>query len=191
MSQQLIDHIKKTVDLKPDELEKILNAFRKVRYKKKESLQRPGELCRYNYFVVKGLLRMFFIDRKGVERTVQFALENWWMTDCLAYGSAKGSDFYIQAVETTEVMRLDFHLQEKLLNEVPSLEKYFRVLYQKAYGAAQMRTRLFYEWSREELFHHFNSNYPDFVKRVPQYLLASFLGFTPEYLSEIRKKAVS
>jgi CRP-like cAMP-binding protein len=78
--------------------------------------------------------------------------------------------------------------EEELLATFPYMEKYFRTIYQRATAAAQRRIRVLYELSREELFLHFNEMYPEFVQRVPQYLLASFLGFTPEYLSKIRKK---
>ncbi|WP_223815814.1 hypothetical protein [Adhaeribacter rhizoryzae] len=75
-----------------------------------------------------------------------------------------------------------------MLHQHPKLERYFRMIYQRAYAASQMRIKYLYDLSREELFYHFLDHYPDFVQRIPQYLLASFLGFTPEYLSEIRSK---
>jgi hypothetical protein len=78
-----------------------------------------------------------------------------------------------------------------LLKEIPELNAYFHLLFQKSYAASQIRLRLLYELSKEELYRHFSHQFPDFMQRVPQYLLASFLGFTPEYLSEIRKKYVS
>jgi hypothetical protein len=80
---------------------------------------------------------------------------------------------------------------DELLEAHPVMEKYFRCIYQKAYAAAQMRVKLLYEYSREELYRQFLKNYPTFLQRVPQYLIASYLGFTPEYLSEIRKKNFS
>jgi ribosomal protein L10 len=68
------------------------------------------------------------------------------------------------------------------------MERYFRFIYQRAYAASQMRFKYLYEFSKEEFYQHLNENYPEFIQRIPQYLIASFLGFTPEYLSEIRKK---
>lgn len=176
------------VSLQPEDRALISACFQVRSVKKKENLVAAGHICKYKYFVEKGCLRMFFINEKGVEQTTQFAIENWWMTDELAFQSQQVSDFYIQAVEESEVLALDWASQEKLLHAVPYLERYFRLIYQRAYGAAQMRVRFLYEFSPEEIYAHFNTHFPEFIQRIPQYLLASFLGFTPEYLSEIRKK---
>ena len=74
---------------------------------------------------------------------------------------------------------------------IPKMERYFRKIHQRAHGASQFRIRCQYDLSREELYRHLMSLYPEFVQRIPQYLLASYLGFTPEYLSEIRAKKLS
>jgi hypothetical protein len=141
--------------------------------------------------VLSGCLRKFFVNEKGIEQTTEFAIENWWMTDILAYEGGLPTEFYIQAVENSEVLRIDHFSQEKLLHAFPKMERYFRLIYQRAYAASQMRIKYLYSFSKEEMFHHFNKHYPEFVRRIPQNLIASFLGFTPEYLSEIRKKTRS
>ncbi|MGV3540028.1 MAG: Crp/Fnr family transcriptional regulator [Rufibacter sp.] len=98
------------------------------------------------------------------------------------------TQFCIQAVEASEVLVLEHAAQEALLKNVPKMERHFRCIYQRAFAASQMRIKYLYDYSREELYHHFHQHFPEFVQRVPQYLLASFLGITPEYLSEIRGK---
>jgi CRP-like cAMP-binding protein len=162
--------------------------FKPIHLKKKEDLVKAGDVCKSNHFVVKGCLRLFFVTEKGVEQTIQFAIENWWLTDYLAFQNQKTTDFFIQAVENTDVVAIDFHSQEQLFEQFPQLERYFRLVYQKAYATTQVRIKYLYDLSREELYHHFHESYPEFIQRIPQYLVASFLGFTPEYLSEIRKK---
>lgn len=131
---------------------------------------------------------MYFISEKGVEQTTQFAIENWWLSDYMSFQFQKSSEFCIQAVEKTEMMVIDHQDQERLMAEFPAMERYFRIIYQKAYAAAQKRVKYMYELSKEEQYRQFVSMFPDFTQRIPQYLLASYLGFTPEYLSEIRKK---
>jgi hypothetical protein len=101
------------------------------------------------------------------------------------------STFFIQAVENTIVWALSWQTQEQLFLKFPPLERYFRLVYQRAYAAEQWRIKFIYDFSKEEIYQHFSSKFPGFVQRIPQYLLASFLGFTPEYLSEIRKKSIS
>ena len=159
--------------------------------KKKENLLVEGKVCKANYFVVQGCLRMFFVNDKDIEQTVQFALENWWLADYTSFSSGSPSGFYIQAVEKTKVLSLTHNAQEKLLKQHPQLERYFRLVHQRAHAAAQFRIKGLYGNSREVLYHQFVQRYPEFVQRIPQYLLASFLGITPEYLSELRGRAVS
>jgi CRP-like cAMP-binding protein len=120
-----------------------------------------------------------------------FAIENWWISDFTAFQHCSTAQFSIRAVETTEVLCITADRQRELLTKLPELNEYFHLVFQKAYAASQMRFRFLYELSKEELYHHFNQHFPAFIQRVPQYLLASFLGFTPEYLSEIRQKYIS
>ena len=157
-------------------------------WRKKENLLVEGQICKSHYFVLNGCLRKFFVNEKGIEQTTEFAIENWWITDNIAFENKLVSEFYIQAVENSEILIIDHHSQEKLLAEFPKMERYFRFIYQRAYAASQMRIKYLYSFSKEEFYHHLNSKYPAFVQRIPQYLIASFLGFTPEYLSEIRNK---
>lgn len=188
MPEKFIEHVSKCVSLRQDEQSTILSYFKPIKVNKKENLLEEGQICRFNYFVEKGCLRMFFINEKGTEQIVQFAIENWWMTDYLSFGRQNPSHFYIQTVEDSEILSIDIHAQEKLFDAFPQLERYFRIIFQNAYASSQLRIKYLYEFSKEELYHHFNTNFPEFVQRVPQYMLASFLGLTPEYLSEIRKK---
>ncbi|PSR55330.1 Crp/Fnr family transcriptional regulator [Adhaeribacter arboris] len=188
MSEQLIKHFARFVEIKEADVPAILSYFQPIRLAKKESLLSEGSICTSNYFVVKGCLRLFFVNEKGVEQTIQFAIENWWLTDYLAFQNQQPSNFYIQGVEKTEVLAISFSAQEQLFQQFPHLERYFRLIYQKAYGASQVRIKFLYDYSREELYQNFAASYPQFIQRIPQYLLASFLGFTPEYLSELRKK---
>jgi CRP-like cAMP-binding protein len=134
---------------------------------------------------------MFFIKESGVEQTTQFAIENWWMTDLLAFEKQAPSTFYIQAVEKSEILAIDHQSYEKLLLQFPQMERYFRAIYQRAFASSQLRIKYIYDFSKEEMYKHFRDHFPEFIQRVPQYLLASFLGFTPEYLSEIRSKTRS
>jgi CRP-like cAMP-binding protein len=159
--------------------------------RKKQNLLEEGKVCKANYFVTEGCLRMFFVNEKGVEQTVQFALENWWLADYNSFTAQKPSGFYIQAVEPTAVLTLDYNAQEELLKAYPQMERYFRLVHQRAHAAFQFRIKMLYGSSREENYRLFISSYPAFVQRIPQYLLASFLGFTPEYLSELRKRNIS
>jgi len=188
MSRELMEHIRKFVSLDEASADSVSGECHPESFKKKAFLLREGQLCRKDYFVVSGCLRMFFIDEKGQEQTTHFAIENWWMSDYRSYEHQTPSVFFIQAVEDTRVLSLERDHQERLFTEVPVFCRYYGKVLQRAYAASQLRVKLMKEYSREALYHHFVSLFPDFVRRVPQYMLASYLGFTPEYLSEIRKK---
>lgn len=187
----LIRHFKRFVELTSEEESEIVNYFQLKEFSKKESLMELNSRCRYHFFVLKGCLRMFFIGEKGVEQTIQFAIENWWITDYAAFERQGITDFAIQAVEPTCVMQIDFKNQMLLLEDFPKLERYYRMIYQRAYAALQMRTKYLYDFSKEEFYHHFNNHFPEFTRRIPQHLLASYLNMTPEYLSEIKSKLQS
>jgi CRP-like cAMP-binding protein len=184
-------HILKFTKINNEQFVEILSYFKLQIISKKENILTEGQICKTNYFVGKGILRKFFINKKGVEQTTEFAIENWWMTETFSYTNQSPTEFYIQAVEKSEVLSISREAYTELLEKHPQMEKYFRCVYQKAYAAAQMRIKFQYEHSREELYHFFRKNQPEFLQRVPQYLIASYLGFTPEYLSEIRKKSIS
>ena len=182
------EHLDKFINISDEEYTSVLSFFQILDVKKKHNLMLDGEICKSIYFVVKGCLRKFFINEKGVENTTEFAIENWWITDTFAYERQIKSDFCIQAVERSTILVIDLQSQEKLLKKHPVMERYFRMIYQRAYAASERRIRYLYEMSREELYMHFSTQYPKFIQRIPQYLIASYLGFTPEYLSEIRAK---
>ncbi len=184
----LAQHIRQFVPFSETDEKLLLSLINTLEVKKKEYLLKEGQACKVNYFVVKGCLRLFFINDKGVEQTTQFAIENWWMSDNMSYMDQKPSTFNIQAVERSQVIALDKQTQEKLFEQLPQLEKYFRIMFQRAYAASQFRIKYLYDLSKEENYRFFASSFPGFVQRIPQYLLASYLNLTPEYLSEIRKK---
>ena len=184
-------HLRKFIEISDMEFEELLPYFSVVSLKKKETIMDKGQLCNYHYFVLDGCLRKYFINNKGVEHTTEFAIENWWITDNIAYENQLQSEFSIQAVERSEILLISHHNQEELLYKFPKMERYFRFVYQRAYAASQMRIKYLYDYSREELYAYFCKKHPYFIQRIPQYLIASFLGFTPEYLSELRRKMLS
>jgi CRP-like cAMP-binding protein len=191
MLEILKEHIGRFVEISEQDYPEILAYFKPLHVGKKQNLLVEGKVCSVNYFVVKGCLRLFFVNEKGIEQTTQFALENWWLADYTSFSSNKPSDLYIQAVEKSDVLAITFTAQEEMLEKFPRMERYFRLIHQRAHAAFQFRIRILYNLSREEMYRHFNTHFPEFVQRIPQYLLASFLGFTPEYLSEIRSKRIS
>lgn len=186
--QNFINHLKKYIPISEDEI-KILRQYVKIiTVKKKDFLLKEGGICKANYFVEQGCLRMFFVNDKGIEQITHFGLENWWVSDYMSLTKQINSQFYIQSVENSEIIAIEQQTQEQLFEQIPKLERYFRIMLQISYAAAQMRVKFFHDFSKEESYRHFVAMFPQFIQRIPQYMLASYLGLTPEYLSELRKK---
>ena len=191
MYTALFAHIEKFVTLEASEIDLLESVLSLSNIKKKDHVLREGQVCNTLYFIVKGCMRQYIINSKGTEQTLQFGIESWWITDYLSYHNHVPSHFYIQAVEKSVVLYITQEKQEKLLEEFPVMERYFRFVYQRAYAAAQKRIKFLFSFSKEEFYFQAVRNHPEFIQRVPQYLIASYLGFTPEYLSEIRKRLLS
>lgn len=188
MYDKLIKHISNYINIEDKDIQKLSEYIIYHDLKNKQYILEEGQVCKSYYFVESGCLRMFFNNNKGVEQTTQFALENWWMTDIQSILNQMPSDYYIQAIEKSKIISINHSRFKELLSEVPVFETYFRIITEIALSASQLRIKLLYELSKEEMYIHFRNSFPEFVQRVPQYMLASFLGLTPEYLSEIRKK---
>ncbi|MDB5005229.1 MAG: Crp/Fnr family transcriptional regulator [Mucilaginibacter sp.] len=184
----LLEHIRKYVAITDDEAGLICSKLKVTAIKKKAFLLIPGKVCKANYFVSKGLLRLYFINKKEQEQITQFGLECWWITDYDSLDTQKPSGFYIQAVEDAEVIAWTQETQAELTHAIPQLETYFRKILQRAYTAAQRRIVYILDYTDEERYRLFSTSYPGFLQRVPQYMLASYLGFTPQFLSKIRAK---
>ena len=188
MQSNLIKHIGKYIELDDTSIAVLNKYFKPVSYKKKDFLLQEGQVCRSLHFVEKGCLRMFFINDKTSEQITQFAMENWWISDFFSFTDNNPSPYYIQTVEKSEILSIDRLSFETMLKELPQMERYFRIIMQRAVAASQLRIKYMSELSKEEFYMHFRTSFPEFVQRVPQYMIASYLGLTPEYVSELRKK---
>lgn len=188
MNKNIIHQLRKYIDLSESEATVFSSNVETRQLKKKEFILEESQVCRHQYFVEKGCLRMYFINKKGVEQITQFAIDGWWISDYQSLMNNAPSGYYIQAVEETRIVSIDNQNLVILLSELPQVERYFRLMLQKAVAGAQLRSKLLYEMSKEEFYVHFSTSFPEFMQRVPQYMIASYLGLTPEYLSELRNK---
>ncbi|OCX54064.1 cyclic nucleotide-binding protein [Mucilaginibacter sp. PPCGB 2223] len=188
MYTQLSEHIRRFVTLTVDEEQLLQAKIQSKTLKKKEFLLQPGKVCPGNYFVVKGCLRLYFVNDKLNEQITQFAIESWWIADYDSLLNKQPSQCYIQAIEPCELFFLPAMHQTELFEQVPKLQTYFYIMMQKAFVASQRRIGFIFNQSDEERYRHFVKLFPGFIQRVPQYMLASYLGFTPQFLSRLRAK---
>lgn len=190
MQDALLNHINKFTPLTGDEEDIILACTSVQQLKKKEFLLKKGQVCNTYNFIAEGCLRCFSTDDEDNETILQFAIENWWMTDYSSFNTRKPTHLNIQAVENAVVVKIPYEVLETLLEKVPKLERYFRIITQRALDASHRRIEYVYTKSGEERYRYFSKSFPQFVQRIPQYMLASYLGFTPEFLSKIRAKKI-
>lgn len=188
MHTPLLHHIQRFISITEEETQALKTYCTLKKTDKKELLFKEGHVCPTNYFVAKGCYRLFYVNEKGIETIVQFAIENWWIADYMSLEKQIPSPFSLQAIEPGELIVFEKQVLEELLEKVPKLERYFRIVAQRANGAAQRRIKYISELSGEERYEQFTTSFPKFVQRIPQYMLASYLGFTPEFLSKLRAK---
>lgn len=154
---------------------------------KDEVLLRQGENCKYTFFVAKGLLRAFTINQNGKEHILQFAPENWFISDRSSILFGDKSKQFIEAVEDSEVILLESETFEKLGELSPEFQKFNMFLLHNHIRHLQNRINQLLSATAEERYMDFIRMYPDILLRVPQWMVASYLGITPESLSRVRK----
>ena len=176
------------VILTPAEQELIKNYLTPKKLRKKQYLLQEGEVCKSVAFVEKGGLRAYSLDPGGNEHIIQFALEGWTISDLYSFITGEPATYNIDALEDTELVIISKSAHEELLNKVPKYETYTRLNITGAYLAMQKRLTSTISLTLEERYANFVTTYPDIVQRVPQHMIASYMGLTPETLSRMRKK---
>jgi CRP-like cAMP-binding protein len=184
----LHQHITNKVSLTEEEWATITSFFIPKKVRKKQYLLQAGDVSEYMIFVNKGCLRSYTVDEKGDEHIVQFAIEGWWIGDMNSFLTGDAATFNIDALEDSEVLLLDLNAQEKLFEQVTKFERYMRLLLQSNYIAMHRRLVSTISTTAEDKYLRMITKYPDIVQRVPQHMIASYLGLKPETLSRIRKK---
>ncbi len=153
-----------------------------------EFLLQKGQVCRHSFFIEKGLARFYSIDDSGKEHILQFAPENWFVTDRESVYCHAASTYFIDAIEDTEAVLIDTRLTEYIAEINPLFRTYNEQILQNHIRHLQNRINLLISASAEQRYLDFIQLYPDLTLRVPQWMIASFLGITPESLSRVRKE---
>lgn len=190
-AQKLIQHIDQLLPLNAEEKEILSSKLLSKKLRRRQYLLQEGDLCRHYNFVVNGCLRMYFVDEKGSEHNLQFATENWWVSDIGSFHAEKPSQLNIDALEATEIIRIKKEDLLFLYKHHPKFDRYFRVLTENAFVKMQDRVLQNISSTVEERYLSFLENYPNLTNRISQVQIASFIGVTPEFLSKIRKNRIT
>ena len=189
MFELLFQKFDENINLAEEEKELSRSFFIPKKLRKRQYLLQQGDVSKYVAFVEKGLLRSYIVNDKGAEHIIQFAFEGWWISDQFSFLTGEPSEYNIEAMEDCELLLLTKQAEEEMLQKIPKLERFFRILLQNSLIATQKRLASSLSQTAEE-------RYSDLIKvcpktlphRIPQHMLASFLGITPETLSRIRRQ---
>ncbi|MDF2383960.1 Crp/Fnr family transcriptional regulator [Nostoc ellipsosporum NOK] len=188
MFEVLLGNINKKIDLTEKEQELVKTFFIPKKLRRKQFLLQDGEVCQYTAFVEKGLLRSYTVDDKGHEHVLQFALEDWWIADIYSFLTNEPSGYNIDALEDAELLLINKASYEAMMEAVPKMERYFRILTQNSLIATQRRLSGNISLSAEENYKQLIAGNTTILQRVPQHMIASFLGIAPETLSRVRRQ---
>ena len=188
MYELILKNISRYIQLTKEETEYFTSLFKEKKLRRKQYLLQEGDICRHENFVVQGCLRTYHIDSKGQEHIVQFAVEDWWIGDMYSFLTQKPSRYAIDALEDSVVLSIEKKSMDELYIKVPKFEKFYRHLLQNAFIALQERITSNISETGEERYRQFQLKYSKIEERVPQRMIASFLGLTPESLSRIRRQ---
>jgi len=192
MYESLITYINNhsTTPLTEPEVESIINTFVPKQIRKRQFFLQEGEVCKYFAFIVKGAMRQYSVDDKGIEHFVHLSIENWWVGDRESFVMLTPSVYNIDAWEDTEMLLITRADVLKLVHQFPAFDEMVRMMDERKFIAAQRRLNASISFSAEKRYSDLANTYPEFLQRFPQHIIASYLGITKETLSRIRSRAL-
>ena len=189
--KNILDNIKPYVPLNEDDEKQFSSIIRTTKVKRRQFIVQPNFVCSHQTYVLQGAFRSYFVNDAGVDHTIQFAIEDWFISDFNSYINQTPASLFVEALEDSIVQQIEYNDVEKLCDQNPKFERFFRLVAQKSFAFSQRRVLSNLGKSAEERYLEFENLYPSIIQRVPQYALASYLGMSPEFLSKIRKRIIS
>ena len=189
-AKPLLEYINNYISLTSTEEAYLLSKITYRKYLKGQFIVQQGDICKYECFVLSGCTKMFFVDEQGQEHIIMFSVEDWWTSDIGSFIEQTPADFNVQCIENTELIMFSYDSIEDLYTKIPKLERFFRQIIERAFVASQKRLVRNFSLSAVERYTYFKNQYPKIEQRIPQYMIASYLGITKEFLSKIKKQLV-
>jgi CRP-like cAMP-binding protein len=184
----ILKNISKHISLTPQEELLFLSKTETKKYKAKTILLSSGEISKSTYFVNSGILRSFNINDNIIEHVLHFACEGWWIGDMYSYISQKPGNLFIEVLEDAEIVEITKENQQQLYQEIPKLERFFRILAENSLVSHQERLMDNLSLTAEERFEKFCKKYPTLIQKVSQKNIASYIGVTPEFFSKMKSR---
>lgn len=188
MTTLLHQNIAKHVALSDRETEQFCNLFKPQSIKKKQFILQEGDTCTFEAFVTKGLFRVYHLDQNGFEQVLYFAMEDWWITDIDSFTNQRPSQLFIEALEDSEILLISKQDKDLAYENIPAIEKLFRIMTQKTHVALQRRMIDYLGKTADQRYIDFSEKYSSLAQRLSNIQIAAYLGISHEFLSKIRKK---
>lgn len=166
----------------------IAGLFTPLKLKKNVQFINEGTVCRNIYFVEEGSTHTYIIDKKGKNHTVQFGFSGYWVGDMYSFFTGNGAIFNVETLEPSTIFAMKHVDFDKACSEIPKFEHFFRILIQNGYLSSLQRIAKGFSENAEQRYLTLIENQPDLPQRIPQYLVASYLGIEPQSLSRIRQR---
>jgi len=182
------DYVSRHAQLNDADFALLESGARPKKLRRHQYLLQEGDVCRYHCFITQGLLRNYSVDEKGNEHIIRFAMENWWISDRESLLTGNPSKFNIDAIEDSEVLLFDKPTMDTLRVSIPAFGQMVTDILDKSFVTSQNRILEGISSTAEEKYNTFVARYPEFALRVPQSMIASYLGIKPETLSRLRNK---
>lgn len=186
----LLNYIAKYIQLTEEEISILQSKIVYRKYLKGQYIVQQGDICKHTSYLLAGCTKTFYADDKGQEHIVMFAIEDWWVSDIGSFITQSPADYNVQCLENTEVIQFPYHNQEELLEVIPKFERLFRKMLERALVSSQKRIVQGFSMTAKEQYLQFRKQYPTIEQRVPQYMIASYLGITKEFLSKIKSQLI-
>jgi CRP-like cAMP-binding protein len=186
--ERLLKYINNFVSLTEEEVRILESKVTIRKYLKGQFILQQGDICKRACFILSGCTKTFYVNEEGQEHILMFGIEDWWASDMGSYITQTPADFNVQCIENTEVVVFFHDVNEELYNEIPKLERFFRQITERAFVASQKRIVRGFSLSAKEQYMFFREQYPEIEQRIPQYMIASYLGITKEFLSKIKSQ---
>lgn len=182
-------NIEKQIIISDSEFKFFSDFLIEKKIQKRDFFLKEGEVCNYTGFVTAGCFRTFTRNNEGNENVTRFAIEDYWIGDLYSYLTGDVSPYNIEATMDSTVLMIHKNDMEKVYQQVPKFERFFRIIVQRGYIALERRFSIDLNSSAQEKYEHLLQKFSDIELRVSQKHIASYLGITPESLSRIKKKA--
>ncbi|MFT4661754.1 MAG: CRP-like cAMP-binding protein [Patiriisocius sp.] len=187
MTKSLQNELIQKYSFTEKEADYFVSHFTERKVKKRQFIIQPDFIAKYRIFVTQGTFKAYVIDKNGQEQVISLAMDGWWISDPNSFIYQQPATMFVEALEDSIILQLDFKNEQILKAYSHQFETFFRTVAERGLAFMQRRLIASLTLTAEERYQQFAETHPEYLKRIPQFTIASYLGMTTQYLSRIRK----